>query len=593
MDATWTIGILCVGIIVVVGGILALRLHAFLALTFGALTVALLTPRAATENYLVGKDAVEVESIQEEDGRFTFQLKGKRKPVKKKLTLGDGDAYVIVGWEKSGSPYSKLAYLTEVELKPGDKEAPQTEIEGKLTIPIPEDTKESDRQKVVEDGLQSVTQKREKLAVIHRTAFNSAVGVSGKTIAAKVAEGFGNTAMKIGILIAMASIVGKCLLDSGAADRIVRSTLKVMGEKFAPVSFVISGFLLGIPVFFDTVFYLMIPLGKAMQLRLGKNYLLFVLTIVAGATMAHSLVPPTPGPLLVAGELGVDIGMMILMGIAIGFFPAAFGFCYAAWFANKKWTLPLRESAEFSMKDLEELSQRDESQLPPFWLSVLPIILPVILIGGGTLFSTLKKAEILILGDTMQQVVDTFGDKNIALIISAIIAMVTLIRTRGITREELSKSVAAALASGGTIILITSAGGAFGKVLQQTGVATLIEGISLESPAAIITVAWLITAAIRTAQGSATVAMITAVGILGGLASGGNLGFHPVYLAVAIGCGSKPIAWMNDSGFWVITRMSGMTEAEGLKYVTPMTTLMGIVGLVATIAAATIFPMAG
>ena len=357
-----------------------------------------------------------------------------------------------------------------------------------------------------------------------------------------------------------------------------------------PVSFVISGFLLGIPVFFDTVFYLMIPLGKAMQLRLGKNYLLFVLTIVAGATMAHSLVPPTPGPLLVAGELGVDIGMMILMGIAIGFFPAAFGFFYAAWFANKKWTLPLRESAEFSMKDLEELSQRDESQLPPFWLSVLPIILPVILIGGGTLFSTLKKAEILILGDTMQQVVNTFGDKNIALIISAIIAMVTLIRTRGITREELSKSVAAALASGGTIILITSAGGAFGKVLQQTGVATLIEGISLESPAAIITVAWLITAAIRTAQGSATVAMITAVGILGGLATGGNLGFHPVYLAIAIGCGAKPFPWMNDSGFWIVGKLAGLTEKETLKTFSIVIALQGIVGMLAVLAFAYFFP---
>lgn len=586
MDATWTIGILCVGIIVVVGGILALRLHAFLALTFGALTVALLTPRAATENYLVGKDAVDAETVDDAQRVLTFRLS-------KELKIADGDSFVILAPPKDGGRYTKLAYLTEAREVPAIAGFEGPTIQGTVSFPVSKDADQAARQKASDDGMAAVTADGAKLEIVKMSSFDGAVGLSGKTIAARVAEGFGNTAMKIGILIAMASIVGKCLLDSGAADRIVRSTLKVMGEKFAPVSFVISGFLLGIPVFFDTVFYLMIPLGKAMQLRLGKNYLLFVLTIVAGATMAHSLVPPTPGPLLVAGELGVDIGMMILMGIAIGFFPAAFGYFYAAWFANKRWTLPLRESAEFSMKDLEELSQRDESQLPPFWLSVLPIVLPVILIGGGTLFSTLKKAEILILGDTMQQVVDTFGDKNIALIISAIIAMVTLIRTRGITREELSKSVAAALASGGTIILITSAGGAFGKVLQQTGVATLIEGISLESPAAIITVAWLITAAIRTAQGSATVAMITAVGILGGLASGGNLGFHPVYLAIAIGCGSKPIAWMNDSGFWVITRMSGMTEAEGLKYVTPMTTLMGIVGLVATIVAATLFPMAG
>lgn len=120
----------------------------------------------------------------------------------------------------------------------------------------------------------------------------------------RVAEGFGSTCAGIGILIAMASIIGKCLLDSGAADKIVRSTLRLVGEPRAPAAFIASGFLLGIPVFFDTVFYLMMPLGKAMRLRTGGNYLLFILTIVAGGTMAHSLVPPTPGPLLVADRSG-------------------------------------------------------------------------------------------------------------------------------------------------------------------------------------------------------------------------------------------------------------------------------------------------
>ena len=117
----------------------------------------------------------------------------------------------------------------------------------------------------------------------------------------------------------MASIIGSCLLKSGAADRIVRSMLRLLGEKQAPFSFLGSGFLLGIPVFFDTVFYLMIPLGKAMCMRVGKNYLLYILAIVTGAAMAHSLVPPTPGPLFVANELGVDLGVMILAGCVVGF----------------------------------------------------------------------------------------------------------------------------------------------------------------------------------------------------------------------------------------------------------------------------------
>ncbi len=123
----------------------------------------------------------------------------------------------------------------------------------------------------------------------------------------------------------MAAIIGKCLLDSGAADKIVRSALKLFGERGAPGAFVSSGFLLDIPVFFDTVFYLMVPLGKALRVRTGRNYLLYVLTIVCGATMAHSLVPPTPGPLFVAESLGVDLGLMILCGCVVGLFASTTG----------------------------------------------------------------------------------------------------------------------------------------------------------------------------------------------------------------------------------------------------------------------------
>jgi GntP family gluconate:H+ symporter len=264
-----------------------------------------------------------------------------------------------------------------------------------------------------------------------------------------------------------------------------------------------------------------------------------------------------------------------------------FGYFYAG-VANKLWDLPLRETPEFSLSDLEAIAQRPETDLPPFWLSLLPIVLPVVLIGGLTV---LKQFSGMI-PDAAMNVATVLGDKNVALGISAAIALGTLIRQKKSNLKELSGSLQSSLAGGGVIILITAAGGAFGTVLQQTGVSGLIRDLPAASPAAICSLAFLITAAIRTAQGSATVAMITAVGILSGLATGGNLGFHPVYLALAIGCGSKPIGWMNDSGFWVITKMSGMTEAEGLKYVTPMTSCMGVVGLVVTLIGVTFFPLA-
>ncbi len=408
------------------------------------------------------------------------------------------------------------------------------------------------------------------------------------TVGERVADSFGSTCGKIGILIAMAAIIGKCLLDSGAADKIVRSALKLFGERGAPAAFVSSGFLLGIPVFFDTVFYLMIPLGKALRMRTGHNYLLYVLTIVCGATMAHSLVPPTPGPLFVAEALGVDIGLMIMFGCIVGLFSSGTGLIYAL-MMNRRYDLPLRESPDFSLSDLDELVQRDESELPPLWVSLLPILLPVILIAGYTILKNYSGY----FSATFMQVAETLGNKNIALVISAAIAIVTLVWQKKTSREALARSIQAALASGGVIILITAGGGAFGKAMQQTGVASLIEDLPRGSMFFTLGLAFLVTTAIRTAQGSATVAMITSVGILAGIASPEQLGFHPVYLALAIGCGSKPLAWMNDSGFWVICKMSGMTETEGLKYITPMSAAMGIVGLAATMVLAWLFPMIG
>jgi GntP family gluconate:H+ symporter len=406
----------------------------------------------------------------------------------------------------------------------------------------------------------------------------------------QIATGFGNTAKGIGILIAFASIVGKCLLESGAADRVVRSALQVTGERGAPAAFVGSGFLLGIPVFFDTVFYLMLPLAKALRIRTGRNFLLYILTIVAGATMAHSLVPPTPGPLLVASELGVSIGLMMLVGGIIGCGTAATGYLYAV-ALSRRFDIPLRE---VSGERLEPASETPERDLPPLWLSLMPILLPLVLIGGVEILDTLSQRENgIAISARLMSVLRLIGDKNIALLIAAVVAAGTLVWKRRTSRRELAKFIQDALMSAGVIILITSAGGAFGKAMQQTGIATTIGQFPVQSTPAILTLAFLITAAVRTAQGSATVAMITAVGILAPLAATGELAFHPVWLAVAIGCGSKPISWMNDSGFWVITQMSVMTEAEGLKYVSTMMIVMAVVGLALTIAGAMLFPMVG
>lgn len=560
MDPTTaTIAILVAGIVVVIGGVLVFKLHAFLALVLGAVVVAALTPTSAVENYAVERDRLATVSEKAAaDNRLIL-------PAEK---LGGYSSATVFLLMRKSVETGRYFVVGEYQRERSPDEPDQTisliPVLGQGSVPV---LKPGD-------------------LLLHPQAWDNARKLAKQTFAARVAKGFGDTCTKIGILIALASIIGMCLLESGAADRIVRATLNRLGEKGAPASFLSSGFLLGIPVFFDTVFYLMIPLGKAMRMRVGKNYLMYVLTIVAGATMAHSLVPPTPGPLFVAEQLGVDIGVMILAGGIVGIFTAAFGYFYAG-VANRIWDLPLRESADCSLEDLEAITRREDSELPPFWLSLLPILLPVILIGGNTVLSRFKDS----LPAEVVRIAGILGDKNIALGISAAIALATLVRQKRTNLQALTDSVQSALSSGGVIILITAAGGAFGGVLKQTGVSGLIGNLSTTSPIAVVGLAFLITTAIRTAQGSATVAMITAVGILSGLAAGGQLDFHPVYLALAIGCGSKPIGWMNDSGFWVITKMSGMTESEGLKYVTPMTSLMGVVGLLVTMIGVTLFPM--
>jgi gluconate:H+ symporter, GntP family len=406
-----------------------------------------------------------------------------------------------------------------------------------------------------------------------------------QSLGERVAIGFGNTCEKIGLLIMLASIIGKGLLDSGAAERIVRSMLMVFGQKKAPAAFMFSSFALGIPIFFDTVFYLMIPLARAMGVRFQKSYALYVMAIIAGGTIAHSLVPPTPGPLFAAGAFGVSIGLMIIVGIIVGLACSTAGLLYAFWL-NKKQDISVRTTADTSLETLQAWLNKDTAQLPSFFMANLPIVLPVALISGDTIISSMSIP--------VPAIVKSFfsftGDPNIALFIATIIALYLLARQHGFKLKNLKNPVEDSVLSAGTIILITSTGGAFGHMLQQTSIGTWIAEHAPAYQYAILPVAFFITAVIRTAQGSATVAMITAVGMLTVFNSEGALNFHPVYLAIVIGCGSKIFPWMNDSGFWIICKMSGFTERETIRNFSYLLLLMGLVGLVVTMLMATLFP---
>lgn len=413
--------------------------------------------------------------------------------------------------------------------------------------------------------------------------------MAAQVIGKRLATAFGNTAGRIGILIALASIIGTSLMKSGGAERIVRSLLRVFGKKNSSLAFLSGSFVLAIPVFFDTVFYLMIPLVKSISVRNPVKFSLYLMAVVAAGVMAHSLIPPTPGPLFVAEELGIDLGAMMIGGLGLGIITTLSGYAYAIW-ANRKWDVPLRDTPDISIVELKEISNQREDELPSIWISLLPIVLPVLLITGNT-FLNMFIGNDLIIPHNEQKLLKIFsiiGDSNIALTISACIALYLLWR-RVKDISLFKKYITESLMSAGIIILITSSGGAFGQMLQQTGIGVRIEGIASNYQMAVLPLAFIITAVVRTAQGSATVAMVTAIGVMSGFASAG-LSFHPVYLALAIGCGSKIFAWMNDSAFWIISKMSGMTEKETVRHFSFLLMTMGISGLIAVMILSYVFP---
>ncbi len=397
----------------------------------------------------------------------------------------------------------------------------------------------------------------------------------------RVGKAFGGVAGGIGIVIAMAAIIGKCMMDSGAADRIVRSSLKLLGEKRAPTALMLSGFALSIPVFFDTVFYLLVPLARSLWTRTRKNYVLYLTAIVAGAAITHTLVPPTPGPLFMASELKVNVGLMMMMGLLVGLPTAALGVLVCK-IINWRMDIPMRPYAGEAEPEV-----LNDDQLPGFWISFAPIAVPIILISLNTIVGTLK------VGGMTAQIAGVVGHRDSALLLAAAVAMFVLVRQRKLSFKELASRSETALMSAGMIILITAAGGAFGAMLREAGIKDLLgELVGAQGGLVILLMAAAVASVMKFAQGSGTVSMITTVGIFAAMdISPQILGCNPVYLAMAIGSGSLVGDWMNNSGFWIFARMGGLTEIETLKSWTILTAALGVIGLGFTLLLAYLMPM--
>lgn len=403
--------------------------------------------------------------------------------------------------------------------------------------------------------------------------FGISAGIPPADLIKSIQEGFGATLGSIGIVIILGVIIGTFLERSGGAFAIAALVLKLVGKKNVHWAMSLMGFVVAIPVFADSGFIILASLNRSLSKEAKLSLAGTTIALALGLIMTHVLVPPTPGPMAAAGILGADLGLVIFWGIIVGFLSLVPGVFFAKYYAARTIT-------SFESKSLENNSQNEYLKPPPTFWSFLPIVLPIVLIVLRSFHNYSPLFENKILG----QLIDFIGTPAIALLIGLGFA---LLLPKKLEKQMLSAEgwVGKALPDAAIILLITGAGGAFGKVLQQAGLDKVI-GDTLGQVNLGIWLPFLIAAALKTAQGSSTVAMITTASILQPLLP--QLGLESemdrVLLVLAIGAGSAVVSHANDSFFWIVTQMSGMDVRTGYRLHSLGTAVIGFAaGLVLNI----------
>lgn len=392
-------------------------------------------------------------------------------------------------------------------------------------------------------------------------------------VVASVNSGFGGTIGYIGIVILAGSVIGTFLEKSGGALKLAESMLKLVGRKNVPLAMSITGCIVSIPVFCDSGFVILAPLAKALSRRAKISLAGSAVALSLGLYATHTMVPPTPGPIAAAGLLKADLGLVIMWGALISMIALAAGWLFAVKYASRVYIDPKSKSEKI---DLEKPADQGPSTIR----SVIPILLPIVLI----VLKSVGDFPSHPFGQSNYTVLIGFvGQPIVALLLGVFLAFLLL--PKKITTELLSPSgwVGEAVVSAATIIIITGCGGAFGKVLQNSGIADVIAAHLGKGTSLSILLPFIVAAALKTAQGSSTVAMITTAGIIAPLLEPLSLdGPTARALAVvAIGAGSMVVSHANDSYFWVVTGLSNMSVKEGYKLQTLGTLVEGCVAAVA------------
>ncbi|WP_432827776.1 gluconate:H+ symporter [Dactylosporangium sp. CA-092794] len=384
-------------------------------------------------------------------------------------------------------------------------------------------------------------------------------------------SGFGSTLGGVGILVALGTILGKLLADSGGADQVVDTIVSRSGRARLPWAMALIAMIIGIPLFFEVGVVLLIPVIFLVARRAQDSIVRVGIPALAGLSVMHGLVPPHPGPLIAISALHADLGQTLLYGLIVAIPTVVVaGPLYGIWVARFVHPVPpQRLVAQFS----GEREQRTGNR-PSFALTLFTVLLPVVLMLGRAI-ADITAAQ----GNPVRTVLDPLGDPFVALLLAVLVALFTFGYLRGFTRSQVGDLVGASLLPIAGIIFIIGAGGGFKQTLVAIGIGDAIGKAAAASGISALLLGWLIAVGIRLATGSATVATVTAAGLMAPLLA--QLpGTNTALLALAIGSGSLFLSHVNDAGFWLVKEYFGMTVGETFKTWSAMETIISVVSIV-------------
>ena len=396
-------------------------------------------------------------------------------------------------------------------------------------------------------------------------------GLPAKDILSTMQEGMGSTLGFVATVVGLGALFGGILEQSGGAKNLARYLLDKTGEKRSPWAMMFTGFIVAIPVFFDVAFIILVPITYALSKKTGKSLLLFALPLLAGLSVTHAFIPPTPGPIAVADILGADLGWVILFGMLTGI-PVAIisGPVFARYISKRIYIEP---------KEISGAMEINEQDLPSPALICSIIFVPIILIVANTVLNSPIIQENLI-PPAFLYIINILGHPFTALIIANLLAWYFLGIKRGMGKQFLNKTALKSFEAAGIIILLTGAGGAFKQILIKTGAGEMIAESLNDTFFSPLVFGFIIALIVRLLQGSATVAMITAAGITAPVLSTTALSPAEISLIViSIAAGASGFSHVNDSGFWLVGKYLGLTEKQTFRSWTVMTGLIAILGL--------------